>query len=307
LSAPSEEAAASHDGSPAYGLSEAVFAEERREFHAGLLLSGALTVNDIGVPSNADKGNKTSIVIAASIARQLAVKTVGERLAAQTSGGQFESSVARFADATFLRLAHLRPGTWDVQKVGGRGASSQASAFEQYAHLTELDDAIKQTPSLRAILGNAYSIAPDIVVSRHPLGDDQINQRELLVDSTVSTLTSMRMVNQRQPLLHAVISCKWTIRSDRAQNARSEALNLIRNRKGRLPHIAVVTGEPLPSRIASIALGTGDIDCVYHFALPELVRAVDEGGFDDAAELLDMMISGRRLRDISDLPLDLAI
>jgi hypothetical protein len=57
-------------------------------------------------------------------------------------------------------------------------------------------------------------------------------------------------------------SSKWTIRSDRSQNSRAEALNLIRNRKGHLPHIVVVTGEPLPSRLASITLGTGDIDWV---------------------------------------------
>ena len=70
-------------------------------------------------------------------------------------------------------------------------------------------------------------------------------------------------------MLHASISCKWTIRSDRSQNSRTEALNLIRNRKGRVPHIAVVLFEPLPSRIASIAMGTGDIDCTYHGALYE--------------------------------------
>ncbi|MBN1975836.1 MAG: restriction endonuclease, partial [Anaerolineae bacterium] len=33
------------------------------------------------------------------------------------------------------------------------------------------------------------------------------------------------------------MSCKWTIRSDRGQNPRTEVLNLIRNRKGHLPHI----------------------------------------------------------------------
>lgn len=108
-------------------------------------------------------------------------------------------------------------------------------------------------------------------------------------------------------MLHAVISCKWTMRSDRAQNARSEALNLIRNRKGRAPHIAVVTAEPLPSRISSLALGTGDIDCVYHFALNELVAAVSDLGSDDSRELLQIMIEGQRLKDISDLPLDLTI
>ena len=70
---------------------------------------------------------------------------------------------------------------------------------------------------------------------------------------------------------------------------------------------AVVTGEPTPNRIASIALGTGDIDCVYHFALPELLETVQDLGFADAEESLDTMIEGKRLRDIADLPLDLVI
>lgn len=73
---------------------------------------------------------------------------------------------------------------------------------------------------------------------------------------------------------------KYTMRSDRAQNSRTEALNLIRNRKGHLPHIVVVTAEHMPNRLASLALGNGDIDCVYHFALYELIRAVKEIGFD---------------------------
>ena len=96
-------------------------------------------------------------------------------------------------------------------------------------------------------------------------------------------------------------------KSDRAQNSRSEALNLVWNRKGRLPHVVVVTAEPLPGRIASIALGTGDIDCVYHFALNELIESVRAAGYADSEELLETMIQGRRLRDISDFPLDLAV
>src|SRR5206468_12967837 len=117
----------------------------------------------------------------------------------------------------------------------------------------------------------------------------------------------IRLRNNKVPILHASISCKWTIRSDRAQNARSEALNLIRNRKGRTPHIAVVTGEPLPSRLASLALGTGDLDCVYHFALPELILAAEKIEQEDAVHLINIMTDGKRLKDIADLPLDLAI
>lgn len=192
-------------------------------------------------------------------------------------------------------------------KVAGRRSIEYIAAYEQYAHLFDLDAAIKQNPELRAVLGNAYVIAPDVVVVRQPVDDDLINRDEHYVDDSVASLTSMRRVNQERGILHAVISCKWTLRSDRAQNARSESLNLIRNRKGRLPHIAVVTAEPSPSRLASLALGTGDIDCLYHFALPELIEAVHAEDNDEAASLLDVMVSGKRLKDISDLPLDLAV
>jgi hypothetical protein len=57
----------------------------------------------------------------------------------------------------------------------------------------------------------------------------------------------------------------------------------------------------------SLAQGTGDLDCVYHFALPELKTAVTIVGSSDQLEMLTAMIEGRRLRDISDLPLDLAV
>lgn len=134
-----------------------------------------------------------------------------------------------------------------------------------------------------------------------------INARQIIVDDSVASMSGLRKKNNSLPLLHASLSCKWTLRSDRAQNARSEALNLIRNRKGRLPHIAVVTGEPLPSRLASLALGTGDLDCVYHFALPELIASVRERDHGDTANLVKIMTEGKRLKDISDLPLDLAV
>ncbi len=132
------------------------------------------------------------------------------------------------------------------------------------------------------------------------------------MDSTLANLTSLREVNGGPPILHASVSCKWTMRSDRAQNARSEALNLIRNRKGRLPHVVALTAEPTPSRIASLALGTGDLDCVYHFALPELEKTLDalaaeNPAYEEAQGLLRTMLDGRRLRDIADLPLDLAV
>jgi len=139
-----------------------------------------------------------------------------------------------------------------------------------------------------------------------------INAPYAVVDSDIALHSPLRKRNSDVKILHASISCKWTIRSDRAQNARSEALNLVKNRKGNLPHVVVVTAEPLPSRLASIALGTGEVDCVYHFALKELRESIEElvesGRTDDATlDMLLTMTEGDRLRDIADLPLDLAI
>jgi len=181
------------------------------------------------------------------------------------------------------------------------------SQFEQYAHLEALDALARANEEFAAALNSDYTVTPDLIIQRTPEKDETINQEGLVVDTDHAKGTILRAANSPSPILHASVSCKWTIRSDRAQNARSEALNLIRNRKGPLPHIAVVTGEPLPSRIASVALGTGDIDCVYHLALPELQDTISKLGRDDADEMLSIMVNGKRLRDISDLPFDLAV
>ena len=157
------------------------------------------------------------------------------------------------------------------------------------------------------MIGNDYMVAPDIVVYRNLCSDEEINAPKKIVNDEVCRYADLRKINGGKAILHASISAKWTMRSDRAQNSRTEALNLIRNRKGHLPHIVVVTGEPLPSRIASLALGTGDIDCVYHFALPELIEAVETTGKTDVMETLMTLVEGKRLKDISDLPLDLSV
>jgi len=166
---------------------------------------------------------------------------------------------------------------------------------------------VKENKALKAALGD-YVISPDIVIARHPVTDAEINQHAKIVGKAdTPNYSPLRANNNSALILHASVSCKWTLRSDRSQNARTEGLNLIRNRKGHTPHIAVITGEPVPSRIASLALGTGDLDCVYHFALPELIQAIADTSDATAIETLAMMIDGKRLRDIADLPFDLAI
>jgi hypothetical protein len=53
--------------------------------------------------------------------------------------------------------------------------------------------------------------------------------------------------------------------------------------------------------------GPGRSTVVYHFALPELIATIKDVGSSDGLELVEMMVAGRRLKDIADLPLDLAI
>lgn len=256
----------------------------------------------INVPSFSDIGSQTSALIGSKFFDSLQCgNTLTDSIDGQSAGKLLEEEVLLFIESCFQELQHIRPGTWGI------GRQEQLAKFEQFEHLSILHGMVKDSPALAATLGSDYVIKPDVVVWREPETDDAINANEPLVDDSVASNTPLRLTNQANPILHASISCKWSIRSDRSQNSRTEALNLVRNRKGHLPHIMVVTAEPLPSRIASIALGTGDIDCTYHIGLPELVNGVQQTPYEDALELLQNMIAGKRLRDISDLPLDLAL
>ena len=284
---------------------EALIAQERKRYHESLLREGVLTIDKNDVPSNADKSSKLSIGIALGIANRLMAET-HDKSVGQTSGAKFEQLNMEVLKNTFPKLQNLRPGVWHITKLGNRN-SMKTSSFAQYEHLDYLNRLTTYDRKLAASMGNDYMVAPDVVVYRETVSDEEINNVQVFVDDTVCTMSDLRQKNGGLPILHASVSAKWTMRSDRAQNSRTEALNLIRNRKGNLPHIVVVTGEPMPARIASLALGTGDIDCVYHFALYELVDAIKEIGAEDALEMLNVLIEGKRLKDISDLPMDLAI
>ncbi len=285
----------------------ALLTEARAAFHQRLVDDATLILDENGVASNADGSQRTSRDIAQFIAQKLGAKTGGKKLPGQQAGTQFEGAVRKFLHETFPRLGTLRPGVWSVENVGGSRGEYHLARYEPYTHLNELAKAIEDSPTLVSVLGNNYQISPDVFITRAPEPDSVINRDEELVDQASGLHAVIRQSNQTRPIVHAVVSCKWTLRSDRAQNARSEALNVIRNRKGRTPHIIVVTGEPSPSRLASLALGTGDLDTVYHFALPELIDGVEATGNDEAISMLSNLVDGKRLRDISDLPLDLAV
>lgn len=290
---------------------DSLIANARFHFHKRLLETNTLTLTSAGAASNADISSRGSKAIARRIVdilteeRSLCVSTV-DKISGQTLGKQFETLTMEFLRETFPQLQNLRPGRWTILQLGNNNRL-KTSDFAQYEHLAYLNALTTQNAQLAAALGNDYLVAPDVVIYRDLYEDAQINASRRIVDDDTGKMADIRKSNGGKPILHASVSAKFTMRSDRAQNSRTEALNLIRNRKGRLPHIVVITAEPMPNRLASLALGTGDIDCVYHFALYELIRAVKEVGSEDAVETLETLVQGKRLKDISDLPLDLSV
>ncbi len=290
-------------------MTEALISEARKSFHRNMLETNILTITKEGVVSNADSSSASSKAVALRTAEIISGRcgqkiNIMNKISGQTSGRQFEQLVSEFLGDTFLNLKDIRPGKWVIRRAG---TGIKTSDFAQYEHIELLSRLINDNPGLAASIGSEYIVIPDIIIYRELYDDDEINSRREIVNRDTALASDIRKANGGRPILHASISAKFTIRSDRAQNSRTEALNLIRNRKGHLPHIAAVTAEPMPGRLASLALGTGDIDCVYHFALYELAEAVKEYGSDDSSEMLETLINGKRLKDISDLPLDLAV
>lgn len=283
----------------------ALLADLRAGYHRALCAEVLGAREDSSVYNIADSSSASSVAIAARMVELIGENTCPTPLAGQTAGNEFTRITMGFLQRAFFRLDHVRPGSWWLAM---NPSETNIALFEQYGHLSELKRILEEHKDLTTAFASDYIIRPDIVIVREAVEERELNANDELVDvdDGAARRTPLRASNEDQPILHASISCKYTMRSDRSQNTRTEALNLIRNRKGRNPHIVAVTMEPMAGRIASIALGTGDIDCTYHAALDELLEATADLGYDDAEDTLNTMIEGRRLRDISDLPLDLA-
>jgi hypothetical protein len=216
------------------------------------------------VPNFADVDNAESMRIGAGVLDELAVARDMASTVPKDPGGPLEQAVCdHLRDA----LPRLHP---DRGWVVARG--TLITQFDQYAHLSQVDKLVRANPELRITIGTDYLIKPDVTVA---LGN-------------VMTATGF-------PPLHAAISCKWTIRSDRVQNIRHECLQMIHHRRGRQPHLVTVTAEALPSRLASIARGTGEVDAVYHVAYDALDVSVASHANPEQKEAWREVVGQRRL------------
>lgn len=234
------------------------------------------------VPNTADSDNAASIALAAAILDELGVKReVASGVLNPQSGRPLELAVIATLQRDLPRLDASREWLIDT-------ASHPITDFVQYDHLKKVDQLVKDNAELRTTLGTDYIIKPDVVVGLPARHEDEA------------------------PFLHAAISCKWTIRSDRVQNIRHENNQMIRHRRERLPHLMTVTAEPLPSRLAAIARGTGEVDAVYHIAFEALDRSVTnlaakkQLSYEQVDAWLEVTSLGR-VRPYSDLAETLAL
>lgn len=225
-----------------------------------------------GSPNTADKGSRTSIEMAAAILQVLEIDRSTE-LTGQGAGAMLERDVAEMLKVDLNTLARSslvhRP----------RAADHRICPIR---HVADLDTLISEHRSgiLRTVVGSDYLIKPDVTVALENFG--------------------------QLPFLHAAVSCKSTIRSDRVRDIRHESVRFTRLRRGRQPHIVSVTAEPLPTRLAAIARGPGELDAVYHATRDPLVRASDLAGTLEQQDALAEMIDQLRLFDLSDVPVVLA-
>jgi hypothetical protein len=133
---------------------------------------------------------------------------------------------------------------------------------------------------------------------------DEVGEESLLaLDVTVS-----RAGVAGVPHLDMGLSLKWSLRTDRAQDCRSQGAKLSTLRRGRMPHFAALTMEPRPYMLNLLAGGSGEVDCVYHLHLPALTTAIEavcgrnaSKPRKDAGDKFRRLVDQRRIRDYDDL------
>ena len=222
------------------------------------------------VPNSADVDSAESLRLAAGVLEALEVATGSASNVPASPGGPLERHVRDDLDIELPRLDEDRH--WQVRNGG------LITEFAQYAHLKAVDVLVQKNQELRITIGRDYLIRPDVTVALEDLD-----------------------VLGTPPFLHAAVSCKWTIRSDRVQNIRHEYSQLVRHRRGRQPHLVAVTAEPLPSRLASIARGTGEVDAVYHIAYEHLATTVAGIANDEQKAAWDECVGQKRILPYSAL------
>lgn len=190
-------------------------------------------------------------------------------------------------------LLEMRPDpSRDLQKAW--------AAFRRFARrrLSRPQDLVK-FDELAALVDEATSRETQV---RRILLDEVGSESLLNLDVTVSR----QQPELKTPTLEVGLSLKWSLRTDRAQDCRSQGAKMASLRRGRMPHFAVVTMEPRLYMLNILGGGSGEVYCVYHLHLPALRSAVEQTCVGrprrrSTLETFNRLVAQRRLRDWDDL------
>ena len=254
-------------------------------------------------PGMADTANSLSLFASFYFLEELLTQAPDCTLKLIGSGQGLGSSLENGIASGLAELVKRHDLPFEVLSRGSgspRGkAAFQLTSYWPYSAPPALEEAPDVENAFKR-LGRGHLIEPDVLIWRdRSKSFGRVEGGEVVLSGS------------KIKELFACISGKATIRSDRSQSARYEGSTVSRWRRGRPPHVAVVTLEPAPSRLGSLAWGLGDLDCVYHAALPALYKAVVKAESAIGArvsrqagtpsEELKELIDNARLRDLSQL------
>lgn len=146
------------------------------------------------------------------------------------------------------------------------------------------------------------TLTPNLLVWRRFLEDDPIER------------PSDALAND---VLIASFTAKGVFKADCGRDVKAPAYEILTHAPTALPHRAVITAEVLPYRLSSCTMGSADIDCVYHVALPELLETLQEiiqseqssmfFALEDSVRLFEQLVNMQVMRDISDIQRNLGV
>lgn len=260
-------------------------------------------------PNTSDNGDSQSIALGRALFEEMGVPS--DRIISKEPGTVFEEAVVQ-------DLKRLRPDL-DI------GRSGTINEFDQYAHLAVLRDSLKAHTGSAASMLALHNVIDDI-----PEGEERqrllaafnrteidINKQERMVENLRTHMPQESLLKidvfvaeaqqPRPPMLHVALSFKWSLRTDRAQDCVSQGAKLVAQRRGRMPHFAVVTMEPRPAMLKILGDGSGAVDCIYHPNLPALQAAIDRlasrqrGRTWPPKRTFERLLAQGRIRDYGDL------
>ncbi|WP_213281124.1 NgoMIV family type II restriction endonuclease [Cellulomonas hominis] len=272
-----------------------------------------------GKPNTSDASDKLSVAVGEELFRVLGVNAARSDEKDEPTGAQFAHQVAADLMSRFPPAA----GTVVLPE-------RKLFEFDQYRHVGALrgfepgrsKEFIKAWKRLtsharKGASGAALARVETLIGDVESVIDSEAEHlSSLLAQAGDESLLGLDLTVSRaveppaRPQLAIGLSLKWSLRTDRAQDCRSQGAKMSALRRGRMPHFGVLTMEPRPYMLNLLGGGSGDVDCVYHLDLPALTAAVDTvyvGPRRTASrDLFHRLVEQRRVRDYDELVAEIA-